>query len=40
VVGVRVGVEDGVDMGDFGAEGLFAEIGASVDNDVLLNLIL
>ena len=33
VVGVGVGVEDGVDVANFFAEGLGAEVGAGVDED-------
>jgi len=33
MVGVRVGIEDGVDSPDGCAERLFAEIGAGVDED-------
>ena len=33
MVGVGVGVEDGVDAMEMGAEGLFAEVGAGVDED-------
>ena len=39
VVGVGVGVEDGVDAGDAGAQGLGAEIGRGVDEDILAGVL-
>ena len=34
VVGVAVGEEDGVEFGDAGAEGLVAEVGRGIDDDI------
>ncbi len=39
VVGVGVGVKDGVDAGDVGAQGLGAEIGRGVDQDIFAGVL-